>query len=98
MNYWLSFPKYIRINFKFQEAFDVRRDAVCSALSRMRAAFRQCLSGGIQLHKEHLLHQQPQGTMGNYQDYVKNLPPPLRDPDPDAKTVKTTFGNPWKVR
>jgi len=78
------------------EAFDVRRDAVCSALSRMRAAFRQCLSGGIQLHKEHLLHQQPQGTMGNYQDYVKNLPPPLRDPDPDAKTVKTTFGNPWK--
>ena len=76
----------------------MRRDAVCSTLSRMRAAFRQCLSGGIQLHKEHLLHQQPQGTMGNYQDYVKNLPPPLRDPDPDAKTVKTTFGNPWKVR
>jgi len=35
--------------------------------------------------------------MGNYQEYVKNITPPLRDPDPDAVKMKLTFGNPWKV-
>lgn len=66
-------------------------------LNRMRVAFRQCISGGVPLHREHVLHEQPQGNMGNYQEYIKNSTQPLRDPDPDAVKMKLTFGNPWKV-
>lgn len=78
------------------EPFDIGRDNILTQLNRMRVAFRQCISGGVPLHREHVLHEQPQGNMGNYQEYIKNSTQPLRDPDPDAVKMKLTFGNPWK--
>jgi integrator complex subunit 6 len=95
-NFTLHNKQKSNIKQPFLEPFDVDRNDILTQLNRMRVAFRHCLSGGVPLHREHLLHEQPQGNMGNYQEYVKNITPPLRDPDPDAVKMKLTFGNPWK--
>lgn len=35
--------------------------------------------------------------MGNYQDFLKAAPQPLRDPDPEQPKRLHTFGNPFKL-
>ena len=42
------------------------------------------------------LHNQPVQMMGNYQEYLKRMPAPLRELE--TTPVRThTFGNPFKV-
>ena len=43
-----------------------------------------------------LLHNQPVGTMGNYQEYLKKMPQPLREVEASPARMHT-FGNPFKV-
>lgn len=35
--------------------------------------------------------------MGNYQEYLKQIPSPLRELDPDQPRRLHTFGNPFKL-
>lgn len=35
--------------------------------------------------------------MGNYQDFLKSAPQPLRDADPEQPKRLHTFGNPFKL-
>ena len=35
--------------------------------------------------------------MGNYQEYLKQVPSPLRELDPDQPRRLHTFGNPFKL-
>ena len=43
------------------------------------------------------LHSVPIAQMGNYQDFLKAAPQPLRDPDPEQPKRLHTFGNPFKL-
>uniref|UniRef100_A0A674BKF8 Integrator complex subunit 6 n=1 Tax=Salmo trutta TaxID=8032 RepID=A0A674BKF8_SALTR len=43
------------------------------------------------------LHSVPIAQMGNYQDFLKALPQPLRDADPEQPKRLHTFGNPFKL-
>ena len=66
----------------------------------MRAAFKQCLMGGLPLHHEAILHEIPQANMGNFQEYEKKRTKhTLRDPfEEDSASKKLHgFGNPFKV-
>lgn len=42
------------------------------------------------------LHSIPVAQMGNYQEYLKMMPSPLREIDPDQPKRLHTFGNPFK--
>ena len=42
------------------------------------------------------VHNQPVQQMGNYQQYLKLQPPPLREVDASPARLHT-FGNPFKV-
>lgn len=42
------------------------------------------------------LHSVPVAQMGNYQEYLKLMPPPLREIDPEQPKRLHTFGNPFK--
>lgn len=42
------------------------------------------------------LHSIPMVQMGNYQEYLKMMPSPLREIDPDQPKRLHTFGNPFK--
>lgn len=42
------------------------------------------------------LHSVPVAQMGNYQEYLKLMPSPLRELDPDQPKRLHTFGNPFK--
>lgn len=43
------------------------------------------------------LHSVPIAQMGNYQDFLKSAPQPLRDADPEQPKRLHTFGNPFKL-
>ena len=43
-----------------------------------------------------LLHNQPVQVMGNYQEYLKRMPSPLRELEV-TPVRQHTFGNPFKV-
>lgn len=43
------------------------------------------------------LHSVPIAQMGNYQDFLKLGPAPLREVDPDQPKRLHTFGNPFKL-
>lgn len=43
------------------------------------------------------LHSVPIAQMGNYQDFLKQCPLPLREADPDQPKRLHTFGNPFKL-
>lgn len=43
------------------------------------------------------VHSVPIAQMGNYQEYLKQVPSPLRELDPDQPRRLHTFGNPFKL-
>ncbi|CAB1329145.1 unnamed protein product, partial [Coregonus sp. 'balchen'] len=70
--------------------------APLNKLSRMRRNLlgTSCLLRG---HDPDQLHSVPIAQMGNYQDFLKALPQPLRDADPEQPKRLHTFGNPFKL-
>jgi len=83
------------------EPFDVDKTDILNQLERMRAAFKQCLMGGVPLHHEALLHEIPQANMGNFAEYEKKRTKHvLRDPFEDDSASKKLhgFGNPFKPK
>ncbi|XP_042639316.1 integrator complex subunit 6-like [Orycteropus afer afer] len=79
----------------YRNAYDIPRSGLLDQLTRMR-------SNLLKTHKfivgqdEDSLHSVPVAQMGNYQEYLKTLPSPLREIDPDQPKRLHTFGNPFK--
>ncbi|XP_045394329.1 integrator complex subunit 6-like isoform X5 [Lemur catta] len=79
----------------YRNAYDIPRRGLLDQLTRMR-------SNLLKMHKfivgqdEDSLHSVPVAQMGNYQEYLKTLPSPLREIDPDQPKRLHTFGNPFK--
>ncbi|XP_053435181.1 integrator complex subunit 6-like isoform X2 [Nycticebus coucang] len=79
----------------YRNAYDIPRRGLLDQLTRMR-------SNLLKMHKfivgqdEDSLHSVPVAQMGNYQEYLKMLPSPLREIDPDQPKRLHTFGNPFK--
>ncbi|XP_051485916.1 integrator complex subunit 6-like isoform X3 [Apus apus] len=79
----------------FRNAYDIPRHSLLDQLTRMRANL-------LKTHRlivgqdEDCLHSVPVAQMGNYQEYLKMMPSPLREIDPDQPKRLHTFGNPFK--
>ncbi|XP_062939818.1 integrator complex subunit 6-like isoform X6 [Cynocephalus volans] len=79
----------------YRNAYDIPRRDLLDQLTRMR-------SNLLKTHKfivgqdEDSLHSVPVAQMGNYQEYLKTLPSPLREIDTDQPKRLHTFGNPFK--
>jgi len=75
--------------------FDIPRAALLDQVVRMRANFLGSRAGGTRLVDEDTRHSLPIGQMGNYQDYLKKQPVPLREIE-SAPVRQHMFGNPFK--
>ncbi|XP_048370052.1 integrator complex subunit 6-like isoform X1 [Sphaerodactylus townsendi] len=79
----------------YRNAYDIPRCNLLDQLTRMRTNL-------LKTHKlilgqdEDCLHSVPVAQMGNYQEYLKMMPSPLREIDPDQPKRLHTFGNPFK--
>lgn len=81
----------------YTNPFDTQRKALLGQIARMRVNFlRIPKAGGYHLHQEENLHTAPVQDMGNYQEYLKKLPQPLREIE-TMPVRQHTFGNPFKV-
>ncbi|CAB1336926.1 unnamed protein product [Coregonus sp. 'balchen'] len=76
------------INFKERNLLD--------QLTRMRSNLLKTTQKLIRGQDEDYLHSIPVAQMGNYQEYLKMMPSPLRQIDPDQPKRLHTFGNPFK--
>ncbi|XP_060793212.1 integrator complex subunit 6 isoform X1 [Neoarius graeffei] len=77
--------------------YDVPRIQLLDQMSRMR---RNLLNTSVCVLKgqdQDQLHSIPIAQMGNYQDFLKHGPTPLREVDPDQPKRLHTFGNPFKL-
>lgn len=80
----------------YRNPFDISRKDLLDQIARMRGNFLQTTLTHTRLVDDDHLHSIPVGSMGNYQDYLKNMPPPLREVE--AAPARThMFGNPFKV-
>ncbi|CAK8684006.1 integrator complex subunit 6-like [Clavelina lepadiformis] len=96
---------------QFHNPFDIPRCRLLQQLRRMRLNFKQVVQSSfakavgssvenslrVRLQDREEIHNQPMSQMGNYQDYVKALPAPLREANPDVPKRLHTFGNPFKL-
>uniref|UniRef100_A0AAQ4RJK8 Integrator complex subunit 6 n=1 Tax=Gasterosteus aculeatus aculeatus TaxID=481459 RepID=A0AAQ4RJK8_GASAC len=81
----------------FRNPYDIPRSHLLDQLSRMR---RNLLNTGVcslRGQDSDQLHSVPIAQMGNYQDFLKAAPQPLRDADPEQPKRLHTFGNPFKL-
>ncbi|XP_075395107.1 integrator complex subunit 6-like [Tenrec ecaudatus] len=79
----------------YRNAYDIPRSGLLDQLTRMRSNLlktRKFIVG----QDEDSLHSVRIAQMGNYQEYLKALPSPLREIDPDQPKRLHTFGNPFK--
>uniref|UniRef100_A0A3Q3SQW9 Integrator complex subunit 6 n=1 Tax=Mastacembelus armatus TaxID=205130 RepID=A0A3Q3SQW9_9TELE len=92
----------------FRNPYDVPRSHLLDQLSRMRRNLLNTSCALLNLQgfsfnlNSHVscsdqLHSVPIAQMGNYQDFLKAAPQPLRDADPEQPKRLHTFGNPFKL-
>ncbi|XP_015715812.1 integrator complex subunit 6-like isoform X2 [Coturnix japonica] len=79
----------------FRNAYDIPRRSLLDQLTRMRTNLLKT-HRHIVGQDEDCLHSVPVAQMGNYQEYLKMMPSPLRELDPDQPRRLHTFGNPFK--
>ncbi|KAI1303158.1 Integrator complex subunit 6-A [Halotydeus destructor] len=79
----------------FRNAFDISRHELIDQIVRMRNNFLQA-PGLIKFHDEDQVHSLPVSQMGNYQDYLKKMPIPLRELE-SGPVRQHMFGNPFKL-
>ncbi|XP_043932320.1 integrator complex subunit 6-like [Protopterus annectens] len=79
----------------YRNAYDIPRQNLLDQLTRMRVNLlkTQKMIRGLD---DDCVHSIPIVQMGNYQEYLKSLPSPLREIDPDQPKRLHTFGNPFK--
>uniref|UniRef100_UPI00358ED783 integrator complex subunit 6-like n=1 Tax=Myxine glutinosa TaxID=7769 RepID=UPI00358ED783 len=83
----------------FSNAYDIPRHSLLDQLTRMRANLLRAAAQShavLRSQDEDELHSVPVAQMGNYQEFLKQQPPPLRELDPD-QPKRHTFGNPFKL-
>ncbi|CAL8107237.1 unnamed protein product [Orchesella dallaii] len=78
----------------FKNPFDVSRHHLLDHVARLRSHFMRTTPTSI-LQQE-ALHNMPVGQMGNYQEYLKRMPTPLREIE-SAPVRQHMFGNPFKI-
>ncbi|KAG7467270.1 hypothetical protein MATL_G00151670 [Megalops atlanticus] len=81
----------------FRNAYDIPRRHLLDQLTRMRRNLVKAASCSLRGQDEDHLHSVPIAQMGNYQDFLKHCPQPLREADPDQPKRLHTFGNPFKL-
>ncbi|XP_076341729.1 integrator complex subunit 6-like [Tachypleus tridentatus] len=62
----------------------------------MRGNFLQTTLSRLTLQDADQLHSLPVGQMGNYQEYLKRMPTPLREVE-STPVRQHMFGNPFKI-
>ncbi|XP_042196829.1 integrator complex subunit 6 isoform X2 [Callorhinchus milii] len=80
----------------YRNAYDIPRRSLLDQLTRMRSNLLKTTQRLIRGQDEDYLHSIPVAQMGNYQEYLKLMPSPLREIDPDQPKRLHTFGNPFK--
>ncbi|KAJ8266934.1 hypothetical protein GJAV_G00136350 [Gymnothorax javanicus] len=80
----------------YRNAYDISRQNLLDQLTRMRSNILRSTQKLIRGQDEDYLHSIPVAQMGNYQEYLKMMPSPLREIDPDQPKRLHTFGNPFK--
>uniref|UniRef100_A0A3P9MJF9 Integrator complex subunit 6 like n=1 Tax=Oryzias latipes TaxID=8090 RepID=A0A3P9MJF9_ORYLA len=80
----------------YRNAYDIPRRNLLDQLTRMRSNLLRTSLRLIRGQDEDYLHSIPVAQMGNYQEYLKMMPSPLREIDPDQPKRLHTFGNPFK--
>ncbi|XP_035017213.2 integrator complex subunit 6 [Hippoglossus stenolepis] len=80
----------------YRNAFDIPRRNLLDQVTRMRSNLLRTSQKLIRGQDEDYLHSIPVAQMGNYQEYLKMMPSPLREIDPDQPKRLHTFGNPFK--
>ncbi|XP_062332736.1 integrator complex subunit 6 [Osmerus eperlanus] len=80
----------------YRNAYDIPRRNLLDQLTRMRSNLLRTTQKLIRGQDEDYLHSIPVAQMGNYQEYLKLMPSPLREIDPDQPKRLHTFGNPFK--
>lgn len=81
----------------FRNAYDISRSNLLDHLTRMRANLMKSSRRFFSGQDQDQLHSIPIVQMGNYQEYLKNIPSPLRELDADQPRRQHTFGNPFKL-
>ncbi|XP_061579051.1 integrator complex subunit 6 isoform X2 [Cololabis saira] len=81
----------------FRNPYDVPRSHLLDQLSRMRRNLLNTSVCTLRGQDSDQLHSVPIAQMGNYQDFLKAAPQPLRDADPEQPKRLHTFGNPFKL-
>ncbi|XP_007547320.1 integrator complex subunit 6 [Poecilia formosa] len=81
----------------FRNPYDIPRSHLLDQLSRMRRNLLNTTVCTLRGQDSDQLHSVPIAQMGNYQDFLKSAPQPLRDADPEQPKRLHTFGNPFKL-
>ncbi|XP_072466588.1 integrator complex subunit 6 isoform X3 [Notamacropus eugenii] len=81
----------------FRNAYDIPRRNLLDHLTRMRSNLLKTTRKYLKGQDEDQAHSVPIAQMGNYQEYLKQIPSPLRELDPDQPRRLHTFGNPFKL-
>ncbi|RLW08213.1 hypothetical protein DV515_00003218 [Chloebia gouldiae] len=81
----------------FRNAYDIPRRNLLDQLTRMRSNLLKSTCKFLKGQDEDQVHSVPIAQMGNYQEYLKQIPSPLREPDPDQPRRLHIFGNPFKL-
>ncbi|XP_046383317.1 integrator complex subunit 6 [Ischnura elegans] len=80
----------------YRNPFDIPRRLLLDQVARMRANFLQTSLLHTRLVDEDQMHSMPVGQMGNYQEYLKRMPPQLREIE-STPVRQHMFGNPFKI-
>lgn len=81
----------------YRNPFDIPRISLLDQLTRMRANFLQSSLPHLLTDRDvDQLHCRPISQMGNYQDYLKKMTPPLREIE-STPVRQHMFGNPFKI-
>ena len=83
-------------NNRFRNPFDIPRKGLLDQIVRMRANYLQPSLNHTKLVDDDSRHSLPIGQMGNYQDYLKKMPVPLREIE-STPVRQHMFGNPFKI-
>jgi integrator complex subunit 6 len=80
----------------YRNAFDISRHELLDQIFRMRTNFLQKHTSSIRYQDEDQIHSLPISQMGNYQEYLKRMPLPLRELE-STPVRQHMFGNPFKI-
>jgi integrator complex subunit 6 len=80
----------------YRNAYDISRHELLDQIFRMRTNFLQKHTSSIRYQDEDQIHSLPISQMGNYQEYLKRMPLPLRELE-SIPVRQHMFGNPFKI-